>query len=137
MSTLPVEFVKYLRTLFEILDKGNNGYIKISDLEEYWGTEYQLDDSVSSSLIIKRLYEMAPGNAGLLSFPRMCAGIKEAFLQVKIHKQRPPSFIQAMNFDKESISGKHEENACTIRQNGRTRPSEFVDMRPELSKYFL
>lgn len=96
-SKLPDEFIKHLRTLFEHLDAENQEFIQISHLEEYWGNEYHLDDSLSNSVIIKRLYEYATNNNGTITFPRFCAGIKAALLDVRVRKKRPKSFINALD----------------------------------------
>ena len=107
-SRLPTEFVKHLRVLFENLDNKHEGYIKISDLEKYWGDEYHLDESVSNSVIIKRLYELAPNNTDYLSFPRFCSGIKDALLEVKVRKQRPVSFINALELSNIDLNSTDE-----------------------------
>lgn len=96
-SKLPDEFIDHLRTLFEHLDSEHEGFIHISHLEEYWGNEYHLDASLSNSVIIKMLHEYASNGNGTITFPRFCAGIKAALLDVKVRKKRPKSFITALD----------------------------------------
>ena len=141
-AKLPDEFIKHLRTLFEHLDVNNEGLIKISDLEDYWGNEYHLDESMSNSVIIKRLYEFATTKSGSISFPRFCAGIKDALLDVKVHKQRPKSFIHALdlsglelnssdeaacinnNISRDSGRKHQVRRSATVRERGRVERNE-------------
>ena len=103
-SSLPPDFVDHLKSVFDKLDKGNNGYIKISNLEKYWKSHYNLDESVTNSPIIKRLNEIAPANMGLVSFPRLCTGIKEALMQGKTHKNSKGSFFINYHFNEDTSS---------------------------------
>lgn len=137
-SRLPAEFVKNLRILFESLDKNNEGFIKISDLEKHWGDEYNLDDSVSNSVIIKRLHEVAAKTKDYLSFPKFCAGIKDALLEVKVRKKRPVSFVNALDLSGLNLNSADEidedlspsknkpqvRRSATMRERGRVERVE-------------
>jgi len=142
-AKLPDEFIEHLRTLFELLDGKNTGAINISDLEQYWGNEYHLDESLSNSVIIQRLHEYAINNNGTITFPRFCAGIKAALLDVKVRKKRPKSFITALDLSGLDINSTDDEiesfryatigsptrkvqvrRSATVRERGRVERNE-------------
>ena len=108
-SKLPDEFIQHLRTLFEHLDSEHEGFIYISHLEEYWGNEYHLDESLSNSVIIKMLNEYASNDKGTITFPRFCAGIKAALLDVKVRKKRPKSFITALDLSDLDLNSSEDD----------------------------
>ena len=150
-AKLPDEFIKHLRTLFEHLDDKNEGLIKISNLEQYWGNEYHLDESMSNSVIIQRLNEFASTKTGFISFPRFCAGIKDALLDVKVRKRRPKSFINALDLsgldlnssDESSFINSQDSNkkiqvrrSATVRERGRVERNERR-RRQEFGKTFF
>lgn len=128
-SRLPAEFVKNLRVLFESLDKKNEGFIKISDLKKHWGDEYNLDDSVSNSVIIKRLHEVAAKNTDYLSFPRFCSGVKDALLEVKVRKQRPVSFVNALDLSGINLNSADEMDDGLSPSKNKPQVRRSVTMR--------
>ena len=154
-SKLPDEFIKHLSTLFEHLDANNEGVIQISHLEEYWGNEYHLDESLSNSVIVKRLYDYASKDAGTVTFPRFCAGIKAALLDVKVRKKRPKSFINALDLSGLELNSSDDDfrdlrystigstarkvqvrRSATVRERGRVERNERR-RRQEFGKTFL
>ena len=75
---LPREFLRYLRTLFDILDEKGTGFVRLTDIESRWKTK---DTNGSNGLnnegVIESLRKVTPKN-GLLSFERLCTGMKLA-----------------------------------------------------------
>ena len=138
-SSLPSEFVDHLRSVFDKLDNENNGYIKISDLEKYWKLHYNLDESVTKSPIIKRLNEIAPANMGLVSFPRLCTGVKEALMQAKTHKNRKVSFLYALSLNEDDSSESRmqvlsEENPGKVEDSNIDNKINVVCYSPPTSR---
>lgn len=72
---LPREFLRYLRTLFDVLDENGNGLVKLADIESRWKTK-QSSNALSEG-VIESLRKVTPKN-GLLSFERLCTGMKLA-----------------------------------------------------------
>jgi hypothetical protein len=129
-AKLPDEFIKHLRTLFEHLDTNNEGFIKIADLEEYWGNEYHLDESLSNSVIIQRLYKFASNKTGIIAFPRFCAGVKDALLDVKVRKRRPKSFINALDLSGLDLNSSDElETLNYVNNNNNISQTRKVQVR--------
>ncbi|KAL1375018.1 hypothetical protein pipiens_017748 [Culex pipiens pipiens] len=61
-----------MRTLFDIMDDGKTGFVKLADIEDRW------QDDGSKGLprgVIDSLRKVTPPN-GLLSFERFCSGLK-------------------------------------------------------------
>ena len=75
-NKLPPEFVKYMRTLFDILDENNTGFVKLSDIEACWGRKNG-DSTSHGTGILEQLRQVTPAN-GLLSFDRLCKGFGQA-----------------------------------------------------------
>ncbi|XP_031565470.1 uncharacterized protein LOC116300694 [Actinia tenebrosa] len=67
---LPKEFANYLRSLFDILDQDHCGYIKLTDIENYWDVK-----GPSFSAMIDYLRQCSPDN-GLINFDTLCTGLK-------------------------------------------------------------
>lgn len=75
-NNLPPEFIKYMRTLFDILDEDNTGFVKLSDIEACWG--HKNDGTVQGTEgVLEYLRKVTPTN-GLLSFDRLCMGFGQA-----------------------------------------------------------
>ncbi|CAH1781841.1 unnamed protein product [Owenia fusiformis] len=85
LDSLPKQFVTSLRTLFDILDDKNLGFVNISDIESRWS---QQDDGIVGlpKGIIEALHKVTPPN-GQLSFERFVGGLKIAILR---SKNEPP-----------------------------------------------
>ncbi|OAD53511.1 Suppressor APC domain-containing protein 2 [Eufriesea mexicana] len=76
---LPKHFVTAMRTLFDIMDDQNTGFVKFSDIEGRW------QDDGTQGLpkgVLDSLKKVTPPN-GLLSFERFCTGLKICLLQVQ------------------------------------------------------
>lgn len=76
IEELPQEFVKCLKTLFDILDEKGSGLVKLSDIEARWGGKKGNTNSFPVG-VIENLKKVAP-RSGLLSFERLCTGMKLA-----------------------------------------------------------
>ena len=74
---LPREFVKYMRTLFDILDERKSGSVKLSDIEARWGRKGGHLGAARPSDVLQNLRRVAPPS-GLLSFERLCLGFQLA-----------------------------------------------------------
>ncbi|XP_046845721.1 uncharacterized protein LOC124439525 isoform X2 [Xenia sp. Carnegie-2017] len=75
-NKLPSMFMEYLRRFFDMLDKNNTGFIKLSDVEAHWG-KINGGDSVHSCDPLKHVRRVTSDN-GLLNFELFCEGIGEA-----------------------------------------------------------
>ncbi|KYN01816.1 hypothetical protein ALC62_07389 [Cyphomyrmex costatus] len=76
---LPKHFVNAMRTLFDIMDDQNTGFVKFADIEGRW------QDDGSQGLpkgVLDSLKKVTPPN-GMLSFERFCAGLKICLLQIQ------------------------------------------------------
>jgi len=71
---LPREFLRYLRTLFDILDEKGSGFVRLVDIESRWNKQ---GSNGLSEGVIESLRKVTPKN-GLLSFERLCTGMKLA-----------------------------------------------------------
>lgn len=72
---LPREFLRYLRTLFDILDEKGTGFVRLADIESRWQTKHGANGL--SEGVIENVRKVTPKN-GLLSFERLCTGMKLA-----------------------------------------------------------
>lgn len=85
LDALPKQFIKLLRTLFDILDEEHTGFVRFSDIEARW------EDGVVKGLpsgVIIALRKVTPAN-GYLSFERFVAGLKLAlFNQIRPDSQQ-------------------------------------------------
>ena len=70
---LPREFLRYLKTLFDILDEKGTGFVRLADIESRWKTKH--GSNGLSEGVIESLRKVTPKN-GLLSFERLCTGMK-------------------------------------------------------------
>ncbi|KAG8233160.1 hypothetical protein J437_LFUL014112 [Ladona fulva] len=84
LSGLPAQFVTAMRTLFDIMDDKNTGYVQFSDIEHRWR-----DDGTKGlpKGVIESLKKVTPSN-GLLSFNHFCAGLKICLLQNQVENAR-------------------------------------------------
>lgn len=77
LDALPKAFVASMKTLFDILDDNQTGFVKFSDIEKGW----QDDDSKGLPRgVIDSLRKVTP-LSGLLTFERFCAGLKLCLLR--------------------------------------------------------
>lgn len=77
LDGLPKKFVAAMRTLFDIMDDKQIGYVSFEDIENRW------HDDGSKGLpkgVLDSLQKVTPPN-GLLSFERFCAGLKICLLR--------------------------------------------------------
>lgn len=72
---LPREFLRYLKTLFDILDEKGTGFVRLSDIETRWKTK-QGSNGLGEG-VMENLRKVTPKN-GLLNFERLCTGMKLA-----------------------------------------------------------
>ncbi|XP_065367802.1 suppressor APC domain-containing protein 2 [Calliphora vicina] len=76
-DALPKAFVQSMKTLFDILDDQQTGYVKFIDIEKGW------QDDGSKGLprgVMESLRKVTP-TSGLLTFERFCAGLKLCLLR--------------------------------------------------------
>ncbi|XP_071449890.1 suppressor APC domain-containing protein 2 [Hetaerina americana] len=87
LSGLPTQFVLAMRTLFDIMDDKNTGYVQFSDIENRWR-----DDGTKGlpKGVIESLKKVTPPN-GLISFNHFCTGLKICLLQNQAENARSPS----------------------------------------------
>lgn len=85
MESLPKQFVSAMRTLFDIMDDKNSGYVKVTDIENRWR-----DDRTKGLPrgVIESLQKVA-SHDGLLTFERFCTGLKICLLRNQV--QNGPS----------------------------------------------
>ena len=138
---LPREFVKYMRTLFDILDEGKSGSVKLSDIEARWGRKGGHLGARPSD-VLENLRRVAPSN-GLLSFERLCLGFQLALRpraggkkeEIKEGKNEKVQVAEKLN-SREFPSSKEEKS----RRNGlpllpskppRRRPRSMVQLRQQ------
>lgn len=76
---LPKQFVAFLRTLFDILDEDNTGFIRIVDIETRWQADGTEEPGLPSG-VLESLRKVTPPN-GKLSFERFVAGHKISLLR--------------------------------------------------------
>ncbi|KAI8127289.1 hypothetical protein FF38_11511 [Lucilia cuprina] len=77
LEALPKAFVHSMKTLFDILDDQQTGYVKLIDIEKGW------QDDGSKGLprgVMESLRKVTPPS-GLLTFERFCAGLKLCLLR--------------------------------------------------------
>ena len=74
-NSLPPEFIKYMRTLFDILDENKTGFVQLSDIEACWGHRNGIVQETGA--VLEYLRKVTPSN-GLLSFDRLCLGFSQA-----------------------------------------------------------
>nr|CAG4641826.1 EOG090X08VB [Eurycercus lamellatus] len=84
LEGLPKTFVSAMKTLFEIMDDRKTGYVKLTDLENFWSEEGL---SGLPKGVIESLRKVTPPN-GLLSFERFCAGLKICLLRYQSDQQK-------------------------------------------------
>ncbi|XP_051175542.1 suppressor APC domain-containing protein 2 isoform X2 [Leptopilina boulardi] len=131
---LPKNFISAMKTLFDIMDDQNTGFIKFSDIEERW------QDDGAQGLpkgVLESLKKVAPSN-GMLSFERFCAGLKICLLHLKVENDakkhdsqpnRPPSAPTLVETDTKSTWS--SPNTATIRPNNVISQQRTLSM-PQL-----
>ncbi|KAL0280355.1 UNVERIFIED_CONTAM: hypothetical protein PYX00_001669 [Menopon gallinae] len=96
LDGLPKRFVLAMRKLFDILDDKKTGYVKFSDIEQWW------QDDGTKGLpkgVIDSLHKVTPQN-GLLSFERFCAGLKICLLRNQVEMQKVQNKQQILEVGK-------------------------------------
>nr|CAG4643321.1 EOG090X08VB [Ilyocryptus agilis] len=84
LEGLPKQFVSAMKTLFEIMDDKKTGFVRLTDLENFWSDE-GLDGMPRG--VLESLRKVTPTN-GLLSFERFCAGLKICLLRYQSDQQK-------------------------------------------------
>ncbi|XP_053971148.1 suppressor APC domain-containing protein 2 isoform X2 [Hylaeus anthracinus] len=132
---LPKHFVAAMRTLFDIMDDQNTGFVKFSDIEGRW------QDDGTQGLpkgVLESLKKVTPSN-GLLSFERFCTGLKICLLQIQTESDpkkhdgqpnRPPS-APILIPDSQSKTTWISPNTATIRPNNAMSQQRTLSM-PQL-----
>lgn len=83
LDGLPKQFVTAMRTLFDIMDDKQTGFVNFADIEHRW------QDDGSKGLpkgVIESLRKVTPPN-GMLSFERFCAGLKICLLRNQVERR--------------------------------------------------
>lgn len=82
MESLPKQFVSAMRTLFDIMDDKQTGYVKLTDIENRWR-----DDRTKGLPrgVIESLQNVTSPD-GLLTFDRFCTGLKICLLKNQTEK---------------------------------------------------
>ncbi|XP_072936419.1 suppressor APC domain-containing protein 2 [Epargyreus clarus] len=80
MDSLPKQFVSAMRTLFDIMDDKQTGYVKLTDIENRWR-----DDRTKGLPrgVIESLQKVA-SHDGLLTFECFCTGLKICLLRNQV-----------------------------------------------------
>lgn len=132
---LPKHFVNAMRTLFDIMDDQNTGFVKFADIEGRWqddGTQGLPKD------ILDSLKKVTPPS-GMLSFERFCAGLKICLLQIQTESDskkhngqpnRPPS-APILIPDSQNKAAWTSPNTATIRPNNAISQQRTLSM-PQL-----
>lgn len=132
---LPKHFVSAMRTLFDIMDDQNTGFVKFSDIEGRW------QDDGTQGLpkgVLDSLKKVTPPN-GLLSFERFCTGLKICLLQIQAESDskkhdgqpnRPPS-APILIPDSQNKTTWTSPNTATIRPNNAISQQRTLSM-PQL-----
>lgn len=132
---LPKHFVTAMRTLFDIMDDQNTGFVKFSDIEGRW------QDDGTQGLpkgVLDSLKKVTPPN-GLLSFERFCTGLKICLLQIQTdgdskkhdgQPNRPPS-APILIPDNQNKTTWTSPNTATIRPNNAISQQRTLSM-PQL-----
>ena len=127
-ETLPAEFIKYMRKLFDILDEEKRGVVKLVDIEERWGSRIGQASSQSSA-VLEKLRLVTPSD-GFLSFERLCLGFQLALQPTESNidalKQINPS---------EQMKGKASDDSCAIREKSRCNQAEGETKSSEEGTY--
>ncbi|KMQ91892.1 hypothetical protein RF55_8188 [Lasius niger] len=124
-----------MRTLFDIMDDQNTGFVKFADIEGRW------QDDGTQGLpkgILDSLKKVTPPN-GMLSFERFCAGLKICLLQIQMEPDskkhdsqlnRPPS-APILIPDSQNKAAWTSPNTATIRPNNAISQQRTLSM-PQL-----
>ena len=114
-NKLPPEFVKYMRTLFDILDEKNTGFVKLIDLEACW-SKNNGDSSSHGTGVLEQLRRVTPAN-GLISFDLLCTGFGQA-----LHSNEGVSI-------RNGSTGQNPELKPASRKNGFVFNQTLVEQR--------
>lgn len=132
---LPKHFVSAMRTLFDIMDDQNTGFVKFADIEGRW------QDDGTQGLpkgVLENLKKVTPPN-GMLSFERFCAGLKICLLQIQTETdskkhdnqpKRPPS-APILIPDNQNKAAWTSPNTAAIRPNNAISQQRTLSM-PQL-----
>lgn len=124
-----------MRTLFDIMDDQNTGYVKFADIEGRW------QDDGTQGLpkgVLDSLKKVTPPN-GMLSFERFCAGLKICLLQIQTETDskkhdgqpnRPPS-APILIPDSQNKGAWTSPNTAAIRPNNAISQQRTLSM-PQL-----
>ncbi|CAG0917191.1 unnamed protein product [Notodromas monacha] len=135
---LPEPFIAGLRTLFDVMDDQNTGFVRLSDIQKQWRDDGE--DGVPKG-VVDCLKKVTPGN-GLLSFERFCAGLKICLLRNRAQQPktatvppvRPPS-APVLDLDRDEMPIEHSRskkpgskviNMATVRPNNVTTQEQQV-----------
>ncbi|XP_041988358.1 suppressor APC domain-containing protein 2 isoform X2 [Aricia agestis] len=90
MESLPQQFVSAMRTLFDIMDDKQTGFVKLTDIENRWR-----DDRTKGlpGGVIESLQKVA-SHDGLLTFDSFCTGLKICLLRNQVKKA--PNKVDSM-----------------------------------------
>lgn len=136
LDGLPKHFVAAMRTLFDIMDDQNTGFVKYVDIEGRW------QDDGTQGLpkgVLESLKKVTPPN-GLLSFERFCAGLKICLLQIQADNEskqqdgqpnRPPSAPVLITDNQNKATTWTSPNTAAIRPNNVISQQRTLSM-PQL-----
>ncbi|XP_011336860.1 suppressor APC domain-containing protein 2 isoform X2 [Ooceraea biroi] len=136
---LPKYFVTAMRTLFDIMDDQNSGFIKYTDIECRWQAE---GNACLPKGVLDNLKKVTPPN-GLLSFDRFCSGLKLCLLQIHTHAEprkhdggsgqpsRPPSAPILIPDGQSKALAWSSPNTAAIRPNNAMSQQRTLSM-PQL-----
>lgn len=84
LDGLPKQFIKAMRTLFDIMDDKHTGYVNIVDIENRW----QEDEAKGLPKgVMESLRKVTPPN-GLLTFERFCSGLKMCLIRNQVERKQ-------------------------------------------------
>lgn len=117
---LPSEFVNYLRSLFDILDQENCGFVKIGDIEQYWDAK-----GTSFSGVLESLKKLSPPD-GLLKFEDLCRGLRLAIRSSNTKTNTTASSTRRVDFPKETECTS-DSSDDSFRVHAESKETEFTD----------
>lgn len=89
LDELPKRFVSAMKTLFDIMDDQKTGCINIRDIEARWSCGRDTSVALPND-VIDCLRKVTPPN-GMISFERLCAGLKICLLRNRASRRQPLS----------------------------------------------
>lgn len=114
-DALPKSFINSMKTLFDILDDQQTGFVKFIDIEKRW----QDDGAKGPTGVVDSLRKVTP-TSGLLSFERFCAGLKICLLRSKTdtHRQNRPPSAPILDIENPMPNNKwNNSSTATVRPN--------------------